>query len=124
MKKEAFLKKFPKDAVIIQEGSQSQDVYLIKSGRVDIVKSTKTGKAVLASLGLNEVFGEMALIENRSRSASVIAALDTECYVLSANSFEQKLNEIDPFLRAIYRVMAGTIRRLSKEKAEAKDFAP
>jgi CRP-like cAMP-binding protein len=121
---EAFLKKFTKDTNIVLEGSSSQDVYLVKSGRVDIVKNGKNGRVVLASLGPNEVFGEMALLENRQRSASAVAALDTECYVLSANAFEQKLNDIDPFLRAIFRVMGNTIRRLSKEKADHDSFAP
>jgi CRP/FNR family cyclic AMP-dependent transcriptional regulator len=121
---DAYLKKFAKDASIIVEASNSQDVYLIKSGRVDIVKSAKTTKVVLASLGPGEVFGEMALIENRPRSASAIAVLDTECYVINSNIFEKKLNEIDPFLRAIFRVMGNTIRRLSKEKVDQDAFAP
>ena len=121
----AFLKKFTKDTVIIHEGSTSQDVYLVKSGRVEIVKNSKTGsKQVLATLGPNEIFGEMALIEHRPRSASAVAVMDTECYVLNANAFEQKLAEVDPFLRAVFRVMGNTIRKLSKEKADVDAFAP
>ncbi|MBN8543724.1 MAG: cyclic nucleotide-binding domain-containing protein [Alphaproteobacteria bacterium] len=121
--KEAFLKSFPKDTSIIIEGSVSQEVYLIKSGRVDIVKNSPSGTVKLASLGPKELFGEMALIEERPRSASAIAVLDTECYVINAQIFEQKLNELDPFLRAIFRVMGNTIRRLSKEKIIA-ELAP
>lgn len=124
MAKDAILKSFPKGSSIISEGSTSQDVYLIKSGRVEIVKNSKNGKQILATLGPNEVFGEMALIENRTRSASAITVLDTECYMINANIFEQKLNEVDPFLRAIFRVMSNTVRRLSKEKIDQSNFAP
>lgn len=124
MPKDAILKEFPKGTNIVSEGSTSQEVYLIKSGRVEIVKGSKNGKQVIATLGPNEVFGEMALIENRPRSATVTAILDTECYVINANIFEQKLNDIDPFLRAIFRVMSNTVRRLSKEKADQAGFVP
>jgi len=122
MAREALLKSYPKGTAIIMEGSTSQEVYLIKAGRVEIVKNAKGGKQVLAELGPNEIFGEMALIENRPRSASAIAMLDTECYVINQAIFDMKLSDMDPFVRAIFRVMSNTIRRLSKEKAA--DFAP
>ena len=124
MGRDALLKFYPKGTSIVLEGSTSQEVYLIKMGRVEIVKNTKAGKKVLAELGPNEIFGEMALVENRPRSASVVAMLDTECFVINPNIFEQKLNDVDPFMRSIFRVMSNTIRKLSKEKADMADFAP
>lgn len=124
MSRESILKSFPKDTAIIREGSTSQDVYLIKSGRVQIVKGNGDEKQILAELGPNEIFGEMALIENRPRSASAITMLDTDCYVINTHIFEQKLNDLDPFLRAIFRVLSNTIRTLSKEKGHPSQFAP
>lgn len=124
MGRDALLKFYPKGTNIVLEGSTSQEVYLIKMGRVEIVKNTKNGKKTLAELGPNEIFGEMALVESRPRSASAIAMLDTECFVINPNIFEQKLNEVDPFMRSIFRVMSNTIRKLSKETANMADFAP
>lgn len=124
MGRDALLKFYPKGTNIILEGSTSQEVYLIKMGRVEIVKNTKTGKKTLAELGPNEIFGEMALVESRPRSASAVAMLDTECFVINPNIFEQKLNDVDPFMRSIFRVMSNTIRKLSKETANSADFVP
>lgn len=66
---------------IFQEGTPADGVYFVKSGLVEI--SANTGeRRVLSQFGPGEIFGEMAVIEHRPRSASASAAVDTEVFFL------------------------------------------
>ena len=112
--------KFPADTVIFSERSQSTDVYLIRSGRVEIRKQIEAETVLIKALGPQEIFGEMALIHHKPRSASAVAVMDTECYVLNHMAFDDKLKTIDPFLRGVFRVLANTVRELTTELAALK----
>ncbi len=59
---------------IFAEGSNGRDLYVVLDGRVEIVKETLTGRTLIVSLGKGEFFGEMAVIDGSSRSASALAA--------------------------------------------------
>ena len=112
--------KFPSGTVIFAERSQSTDVYLIRSGRVEISKQVGTESVLIKTLGPQEIFGEMALSHHKPRSASAIAVMDTECYVLNHTAFDEKLKTIDPFLRGVFRVLANTVREMTTELASLK----
>lgn len=105
---------------IFVEGSKANEVFLIKSGRVEIYhKGSDGGKVVLKTIGANEIFGEMALIDGQPRSASATALEDTEFYALNRAEFEKKLDEADIFIRAIYRVLSNTVREMNQKLIQA-----
>ncbi len=57
--------------VVYREGDASDSVYLIKSGRIDLVDHyPETGDVVAKSLGVGKVFGEVELIDRKSRSST------------------------------------------------------
>ena len=60
--------------VIFEEGSTGRDLYVVLDGQVEIAKINGTQKTVIVSLGKGEFFGEMAVIDGSSRSATAIAA--------------------------------------------------
>jgi CRP/FNR family cyclic AMP-dependent transcriptional regulator len=60
--------------VIFEEGSTGRDLYVVLDGKVDIAKVSGTSKTVIVTLGKGEFFGEMAVIDGSSRSATAIAA--------------------------------------------------
>ncbi len=60
--------------VIFEEGSAGRELYVVLDGKIDIVKITGAGKTTIVTLGKGEFFGEMAVIDGSSRSASAIAA--------------------------------------------------
>lgn len=70
---------FKKDETVIMEGSGGATFYLIKSGEVTISRQG----AYIATLGPGDYFGEIALIDNGPRSATVTAATDLTCYALT-----------------------------------------
>jgi len=74
-------KQFASGQEIFQEGSPGDGVYFVKSGLVEI-SAGKTARRVFSRLGPGELFGEMAVIEHRPRSATASAAEATEVYFL------------------------------------------
>ena len=60
--------------VIFEEGSTGRELFVVLDGRVEIAKLTGAGKTVIVTLGKGEFFGEMAVIDGSSRSATAIAA--------------------------------------------------
>lgn len=70
--------------VIYREGDASQAVYLIKSGRINIVDTyPETGNVVAKSLGPGRVFGEVELIDRRPRSSTAQASEEVKLTVFS-----------------------------------------
>ena len=60
--------------VIFEEGSSGRELFVVLEGQIEIAKITGAGKTVIVTLGKGEFFGEMAVIDGSSRSATAIAA--------------------------------------------------
>jgi CRP/FNR family transcriptional regulator, cyclic AMP receptor protein len=60
--------------VIFEEGSTGRELYVVLEGKIDIVKDTGAIRTTIVTLGKGEFFGEMAVIDGSSRSATAIAA--------------------------------------------------
>ena len=71
---EKCINEFGVDEVIFEEGSTGRELFVVLDGRVDIAKVGGAGKTVIVTLGKGEFFGEMAVIDGSSRSATAIAA--------------------------------------------------
>ncbi|MBE9141536.1 cyclic nucleotide-binding domain-containing protein [Nodosilinea sp. LEGE 07088] len=72
------------DDVIYREGDPSQQVYLIKSGRINLIDTyPETGEVVSKSLGPGRVFGEIELIDRRPRSSIAQASEEAKIVVFS-----------------------------------------
>jgi len=81
--------KFPKQAVIISEGDEANSLYVIISGKVRVYTSDEKSKEV--TLGVQEVgsyFGELALLCDEPRSASVETLEKTVCSMISRDDFK------------------------------------
>src|SRR5436309_12059347 len=71
---EKCINEYDVDDVIFEEGSTGRELFVVLDGRVDIAKLNGGSRVVIVSLGKGEFFGEMAVIDGSSRSASAIAA--------------------------------------------------
>jgi CRP-like cAMP-binding protein len=60
--------------VIFEEGSTGRELFVVLNGEVEIAKISGDRKTVIVTLGKGEFFGEMAVIDGSSRSATAIAA--------------------------------------------------
>jgi CRP-like cAMP-binding protein len=92
---------------IVKEGSTGTALYVVLSGRVRIERAgTQIGE-----LGAGDFFGELALIEEEPRSASVIAVDETECLLFPAWEFRALLDEQPQIAVAIMRALIERIHR-------------
>ncbi len=96
--------------IIIREGEFGREVYLIISGRVVVTEKVDRGSyKILNSLGPGEIFGEMALIENAPRSATLIAAAPTKLLALKESSFAMILQSHP---RWAFKILTALGRRI------------
>ncbi len=101
---------FKQGEIIFREGDPATELYVIKSGRVDIA----SGNRLLATLGDNGIFGEMALIDKAPRSATVTAATDVELVPVNEKQFLFLVSQTPFFALKVMRVLAGRLRVANK----------
>jgi CRP/FNR family transcriptional regulator, cyclic AMP receptor protein len=71
---EKCIDEFDVDDVIFEEGSTGRELFVVLEGKVDITKANGASNTLVVTLGKGEFFGEMAVIDGSSRSASAIAS--------------------------------------------------
>jgi CRP-like cAMP-binding protein len=105
--------KYAKSATILKEGDQTKGIYLIHKGKVEISKITPDGwKQTLAFLPENHFFGELSVIEDRTKhSVDVTAIDDTECLLIRKDDLRE-LEKTDPAM--MYKVMLAIARVASR----------
>ena len=113
---------FRADTVIIQEGSAGSRAYIVESGKVVVWRGAGAARRTLGVVGEGGIFGEMALIDNQPRMASVSALTDTTCVVISEEIFNKKITAAGPFVVGLLRIFVRNIRSLT-EHYEADDRA-
>lgn len=111
---------FPRGAVIFKEGGTPDVAFIVESGKVDILKSRDGKHIVLGSIPKWGIFGELALLDGKPRTASAIATEDTVCLVISRGSVSQLLGNAPRGLTALVHSMANTLRQSGKDLAEAR----
>jgi len=95
---------FPPKTVIFRQGDQGDEFYLIRKGSVDILqKDGKTDRAV-ATLGDGKFFGEVALLKDQPRNATVATNVETLCYTLSKDAFKEVISRSHSFDEEIRRL--------------------
>jgi len=76
----AFTKTFQRGEAIVEEGHTGNGLYVVLSGRVEVIRAEGTDRAqVLATFGPGEPFGELALLGEWKRTATVRAIDETRC---------------------------------------------
>jgi signal transduction histidine kinase len=83
--------------LIIQEDEEGKEIFIIRSGRVVIFKGEYQAPVILGFRGAGDMIGEMAVLENRPRSASVVALDAVELLATDRDGFDRILNR-PPFL--------------------------
>lgn len=103
-------------AWLFRRGDVSDALYLVRSGRLAIVAESEGGDTLLRTVHAGSVIGEMGLLRQAPRSASVRALEDTEVLRLAGEGFERLARERPQALAALYRLllvqMAGRVDQL------------
>jgi CRP-like cAMP-binding protein len=109
---------FKAGETIIEEGDEGSWAYVILSGKAKVFKNTGLGEVTLAIMENGQVFGEMALIEDRPRSASVKADTNLKLRVINREQFNELLRENPSRLIPIMKSLFERLRQSSEMLAE------
>jgi CRP/FNR family cyclic AMP-dependent transcriptional regulator len=100
----------PRSTTVMASGDPTDSLYIVLSGRLKVMMSDAEGKEVILSiLGPGEFFGEMGLIDDAPRSASVVSIEPCEVLSIAKRDFKKCLAENFEMAQA---VMRGLVRRL------------
>lgn len=112
---------YPKGRTIVSEGEPSQSMYILLAGRAKVQRSDSEGKEViLAVLGSGEFFGEMSLVDDAPRSASVITLEPCEFMAVGKDAFKAMLVQSPEMCMS---VMRGLVRRLREADKKIETLA-
>ena len=121
---------FQPGQMIFSEGDTTQEAYRILKGRVEISIAGEGKAVILAQLGEGDIFGEMAMVDERPRSASAQALEVTECEVLTAENFNEAVLQrpeiLIPYLASFFERLRTANDRLRMEmrlRAQAEQRA-
>lgn len=87
-KQSGFVRHFADDELLFCEHEPGDELFIIQKGKIKITKIVDNNEVLLAVLKPGDIFGEMAILENKPRSASAISFGESECLVVSKNNFE------------------------------------
>jgi len=100
--------------VIVRQDEKAVRFYLVTEGKVEVERGGK----VVASLGPGQYFGEMALLDEEPRTASVKAASKARCVVLYSWEFWSSVGKDPEAMRSLLR---ETVRRLRSSTPAPED---
>jgi len=109
-----FGKKIPAGTVLFNEGDRGEEMYILQSGRVKISKRIRGVEKTLATLDKGEFFGEMAILNDKPRSASAETIEECEMLVIDRKTF-------DALIRGNAEIAVRFIKRLADRLRETND---
>src|SRR5258708_10605651 len=109
-----FGKEFKKGDVLFREGEPGKEMYVIQAGKVNITKTVRETEKILATLGAGEFLGEMAILNNKPRSAGAVVAEDAKLLVIDPKTFEA-------MIRGNVEIEVRLIKKLSHRLQEADE---
>lgn len=116
------IRKYRKDEKIIKEGEIGSEMFIVYDGAVEIQKRSRAGDdftVVKLKAEYNVFFGEMALVDDDKRSATVIALEDSVFIVIDKEDFEKLGNrkpEIGlPITRVILKTLTSRLRKTNED---------
>jgi CRP/FNR family transcriptional regulator, cyclic AMP receptor protein len=101
---------FAKGDTIFREGERGDEFFVVVRGQAEI----RSGNRCFETLGRNGIFGEMALIDDSPRSATVIALTDCTVAPIKENQFLFLVKHTPFFALSVMRVLAYRLRRQNK----------
>jgi CRP-like cAMP-binding protein len=110
---------YHKNSMLFAEGEPGQELFIIQRGSVKIAKIADNKESILAILKAGEIFGEMALLEDKPRMASAMAYEDCNVMAINKANFEQLIFAQPQLVEKITIILADWIWFIYKKLANA-----
>lgn len=104
-------KHFDSGEKIFLEDDPATEMYMVRSGRVDVI----TYGTVLENVQAGGIFGEIALIDAGPRSAAAIAAVATEVVAINRDTFMAIIRNHPEFALRVMALLGSRLRRMNKQ---------
>lgn len=110
-KEEKSQKIFKPGEVIMRQGEYGKKAYIVENGKIEIIIADPSGKErVVGTRGPNTIIGEMSLIDNAPRTATIRALEECTVLEISKDDFTRRLNNADPVIRMATQVIMTRYR--------------
>lgn len=117
------VRRFAPGDIIVREGEPGDSFYLIREGHVHVVKYKDEQELVLAELGLGEGFGEMALMIDQPRSATIKALDGVETLILMRDDFTVLYRRLPELAVQMNKLMQQRVSLLESEENRSLEQA-
>lgn len=99
--------------LLCREGDPGDSCFILARGRVDVIKRVSRGTRHVATLDSGAIVGQMSLVDQVPRSASVIAREEVLCLILTREAFRRALAEGEPLaIKLLGQVAVAGVRQL------------
>ena len=93
--------KFKAGEVIIHEGEENRDLYILSEGTLEVSVQDKSKKIVVSEIASPEILGEISFLNGSPRTATVSAKTDVEIFILSYEKVQQELSDIPTWFKMV-----------------------
>jgi len=114
---DTMVQQYPKDNLLFAEGESGHNLYIIQSGSVKITKIVNNQEVVLAVLHKGDIFGEMAMLEDKPRSATVEIYEDSTLLAVNRANFTTLINVQPDMVLKMATLMSERIWHLYRQLA-------
>jgi len=109
---------FPEGEQIFKEGDTAEKLFFIQSGEVDIYLQIRNSRKKVATLGAGDIFGEMAVIDAKPRSATAIAKSAVTALGINREQLSVIINSNNDFAIKMIKLLSAKLREANDQIAE------
>ncbi|MBN2547785.1 MAG: cyclic nucleotide-binding domain-containing protein [Anaerolineales bacterium] len=106
--------------IVFREGEWGDTMYIVWSGRIAILKGDLDTPTILAMRGAGEIIGEMALLENQPRSATIVALENLRLMGLNRQKFHQLLKDTPSVSLSILEILSARLRKSDEARSSGQ----
>lgn len=114
LKKNTQVKTFEKGQSIFGKGEEAAAAYYVIDGAVEIFQGEGEKPSVMAVLGADEIFGEMALLRFDKYTLSARAAAKTRLYVITPELLQEQIRATHPLIKAIIDMLVDRVHNANE----------
>jgi CRP/FNR family cyclic AMP-dependent transcriptional regulator len=111
-------RKFKAGEVIIHEGEENRDLYILSEGTLEVSVQDESKKVIVSEITSPEILGEISFLNGSPRTATVSAKTDVEMFILSYARVQQEISEIPNWFRMVLLAFTNRMKSCDEKIKE------
>lgn len=100
---------------LCRQGEASDSAYIVLEGSVDVIREGAAGRTLLATLGAGQLIGELGVLCERPRNATIVASTDVEVLRIEKMVFLEFVRELPQLALAIIRELGKRLENMNEQ---------